>query len=436
MQSYISRLWNNRLFKNILVLMSGTVGAQIIGMALIPIITRLYGPETYGGLGVFIALIGALTPVASLAYPIAIVLPKSDNTATVLVRLSTLIAAIFCFLLLMLLWLSGSWGIEKLGATTLGVYIYLVPVAIFFGAYQTISQQWLIRKQAFTGISKVSMLHAIINNGTKALAGLYAPLIGVLISIHTVAILLRAMLTDYIGKQIATGKALNGSPQIIKTKLEVAKEYNDFPIFRAPQVLISALSHSLPVLILNTFFGIATAGFYSLARTALDLPAALIGNSVQSVFYPHFNEMVKTDKKTLPFLLKTTLGLAGVSAIPFLIVLLFAPNLFEFVFGREWHRAGEYAQWMAVWLFFSLVSRPTISAVPVYEKQRWFLGFEVFTTIFVLGSIYAGYKFFNDDLVAIAAYSLARAITYFILIIKILLVAKSYDARMSKSMVR
>lgn len=427
MQEYIAKVWRNKLIKNVLVLMGGTVGAQIIGMSLIPIITRLYGPEAYGGLGVFVALIGTLTPVACLAYPIAIVLPKSDRTANALAKLSTFIAVIFCSIVLVVLWLSGDWGVEKLGISALGNYIYLIPVAIFFGAYQTISQQWLIRKQAFRSIANVSMVHAVINNGTKALAGLYAPLIGVLIAIHTVAIVLRAMLTDYVGKKVITNDGTIDVKENVEQKHNVAKEYSDFPVYRAPQVFISALSHSLPVLILNTFFGVATAGFYSLARTALDLPAALIGNSVQSVFYPHFNQMVKTDKKTLPLLLKTTLGLAGLCAIPFLIVLVFSPIIFEFVFGSDWYRAGMYAQWMAVWLFFSLISRPTISAIPVFDIQRWYLAYEVVTTIFIIGSIYLSYMFFNDDLVAVAAYSIARAISYVLLLVKVLLVAKNYD---------
>lgn len=55
---------------------SGTAMAQVISMLLAPIITRLYGPEAYGMMGTFMAIIGIFTPIAALTYPIAIVLPK------------------------------------------------------------------------------------------------------------------------------------------------------------------------------------------------------------------------------------------------------------------------------------------------------------------------------------------------------------------------
>ncbi|MBO1928615.1 hypothetical protein J4731_01440 [Providencia rettgeri] len=52
-----------------------------------PIITRLYGPEVFGILGTFTAILTVITPIAALTYPIAIVLPKSDAMLKVLLFL-------------------------------------------------------------------------------------------------------------------------------------------------------------------------------------------------------------------------------------------------------------------------------------------------------------------------------------------------------------
>ena len=67
---------------------TGNAGAQTIAVAFAPIITRLYGPEAFGMLGMFVAMVGLLTPVAALAYPMAIVLPKEDSEAKGIAQVS------------------------------------------------------------------------------------------------------------------------------------------------------------------------------------------------------------------------------------------------------------------------------------------------------------------------------------------------------------
>src|SRR5690606_33706852 len=110
---------------------------------------------------------------------------------------------------------------------------------------------------------------------------------GILISIHILAIAIRSALTSYIGKKI-TDTSIKDNGKVI-TLRKVAYEYRDFPLYRAPQAVLNAASQSLPILMLTSFFSPSIAGFYTLTRTVLALPATLLGSSVQSVFYPHFN---------------------------------------------------------------------------------------------------------------------------------------------------
>ncbi|MEI8616630.1 oligosaccharide flippase family protein [Pseudoalteromonas sp. B193] len=65
---------------------------------------------------------------------------------------------------------------------------------------------------------------------------------------------------------------------------EVALIYRDFPLYRAPQQFINALSQSLPILMLASFFGPASAGFYTLAKTVMAIPSTLVGKAVGDVF--------------------------------------------------------------------------------------------------------------------------------------------------------
>lgn len=421
----LQKIWQNRLVKSVLLVASGTAGAQAIGMAFIPFITRTYGPEVYGMLGAFIALTGVLTTLAALAYPVAIVLPKSDNTAKALVKLSLLIAASISLVILIVLWLAGDWIMPRLAAASLIDFVFFIPLVMFLTACQDIAQQWLIRKKAFKGIANVSIAHSLFNYGSQALAGVYAPLAGVLISIHTLAIAIRSVLTAYIGKKVTVTSDIVKQENISLRK--VAYEYRDFPLYRAPQVVLNAVSQSLPILMLTAFFGPASAGFYTLTRTVLSLPSTLLGSSVQSVFYPHFNEAVLASNKTLPLLIKATAALAAIGIWPFLIVILLGPFLFEFIFGEEWQEAGKYAQWLSVWLFFGLINRPSVSSIPVFRMQRWFLGYEVGSVILRAIAIYLGFFYFSSALTAIAVFSTVGAILNIYLIVSTFFAAKRFD---------
>src|SRR5690606_1762083 len=68
--------------------------------------------------------------------------------------------------------------------------------------------------------------------------------------------------------------------------LALARRYRDFPLFRAPQLLLNSASLGLPVVLLAAFFGPSVAGQYSLAWSLLFAPVLLAGRAVSSVLYP------------------------------------------------------------------------------------------------------------------------------------------------------
>jgi len=57
------------LLRNVFAVASGTAAAQVVVFAFSPLITRIYSPEVFGLQGVFLSLIGILSPVIALRYP-------------------------------------------------------------------------------------------------------------------------------------------------------------------------------------------------------------------------------------------------------------------------------------------------------------------------------------------------------------------------------
>lgn len=69
--------------KDVGKLVSGTVVAQVVGIILIPIITRVFSPEIYGLATIFISIVSILTVVSRLRYELAILLPKGEEKSMV-----------------------------------------------------------------------------------------------------------------------------------------------------------------------------------------------------------------------------------------------------------------------------------------------------------------------------------------------------------------
>lgn len=402
-----NRVWRSRFARNVAVVATGTAGAKAITMAFAPLITRIYGPEAFDLLGIFMAILAIVTPIAALTYPIAIVLPKSDQDALGLAKLSALLAFGMASLLAVIILIFGDALAALLSLESVAGFLLLIPVAMLFAAFHQILQQWLIRKKQFKITAIVAVIQALTLNSAKAGIGWLHPVGVVLIILATAGNALHALLLWLgIRKQPAALAAAEENEKPVHIK-ELVKRHRDFPYFRAPQVAINALSHSLPVLMLASFFGPAAAGFYTLGKTVMGVPSTLIGKSVGDVFYPRITEAAHNKENLFRLILKATLALAAVGFVPFAIVIAFGPWLFSFVFGSEWVTAGEYARWLALWLYFGFLNRPSVAAIATLSMQDFFLIYEVMSVLLRGAALYYGFLILNDDLIAVMLFSIS-----------------------------
>src|SRR5699024_4844987 len=237
---------------------------------------------------------------------------------------------------------------------------------------------------------------------------------------------LKATLMASLSKKSSYKEVENNVDEELKTTKQLAKEHYDFPMYRAPEMILNATSNGLPVLMLSTFFGPAAAGFYSIGKTVLRLPAELIGKSVGDVFYPRIAEAAN-NKENLPLLIKkATLALAGVGILPYGLIIIFGPTIFSLVFGSDWAVAGEYARWIAIWSYVGFMNRPSVRSLPVLSAQRFHLIYTIIILITRVLALAIGYYIFHSDLIAVALFRISVAILNFGLITITLRIAKRY----------
>ena len=398
-----NRIWQSRFARNVSIVASGTAGAQAITIAFAPIITRLYGPEAFGLLGTFMAITAIMVPIAALTYPTAIVLPKNDQDALGLARLSVMLSIVMAALVATILMFSGDRAAAALGVESVARYLLLIPVFMLFAAWMQIAHQWLIRKKEFSVVARSALAHSLIVNSAKSGIGWFHPVGAVLIVLATFGQALHAALL-LIG---ARRRYHHRSESSRATLRQLAHRHRDFPFYRAPQSFINAASGSLPVLMLAAFFGPVAAGFYTLAKMVMGMPTILIGKAVNDVFYPRITEALHKGENLPRYILQTTAVLFAIGLIPYGIVILTGPWLFSLVFGGEWNTAGEYASWLSIWLLIAFSAQPSATAIPVLSLQKEFLVYEIVSVLLRVSAIVTGVQIFESAVMAVALFSLS-----------------------------
>lgn len=415
------RIRRSPFIKNVLIVATGTAGAQAITLAFSPIITRLYGPEAFGLQGAFMAVLALTTPIAALTYPIGIVLPKHDDEAKGLAQLSARIALAIAAVLIVVFLFGAAPIAHLLNMEEIQNYLWLVPIAMLFTAWQSIMQQWLIRKKLFFITARIAVTQSLLLNSAKSALGLIWPTGAILIILNTLGNVLYSVQLWLGARRWGKADAQILTPPKHQPSLKaLAYQHRDFPFYRTPQVLLNAISQSAPTLILASLFGPAIAGFYTLSRAVTSAPVELLGNSIGNVFYAQIAESVNAGENPIPFLHKATLSALALATPPFLIVMFWGAPLFAWVFGSQWYTAGQYAQWVAIWLLFSLAARPVIAIIPVINLQGSFLIAEAIFIFLRVGGLLIGGLVYNEALTAVALYAIASAGLYISLYIMVM----------------
>lgn len=392
------------------VVATGTAGAQAIAMAFSPAITRIYGPETFGAMGTFIAIFEMVSPLAALSYPLAMVLPKQDSDAIGLAKISLWIALLTSLITALVLILFKTPIVEAFNLHAIEPFLLILPVTMFFSVLMTSSSQWTIRKRLFNLKAKSAILQAFIIGLMKAGLGLLNPSAVILIGTTSFGYLLQAIL---IGVGVREKNKEDKPSKLSNYEATgLLKQYKDFAYYRTPQIFLNSVGQSLPILMLANLFTPAAVGFYVLARTVLFVPSNLIGTSVAEVFYPKFVETIRNGESGKKLLVKACATLAAIGSLPYLVLIAFGPWLFALIFGADWKEAGEYSRWMSIWLFVVLVTRPIIAAIPALSLQGLFLAFEAIAVLIRVLAILIGYLWIGTALGAVMAFSLSNAIIY------------------------
>lgn len=414
--------------QNFAMLFSSNLISQLIGLMMLPIISRLYPPEIYGVFSIFIVLVTTIGVFASFKYEAALVLPTTDKEFKALLHLTLFLLVIVTFLSIIIFGFFGASIFSYFKRPQLYSYWYLLPISVFLLGMRNIIGGWNVRDKEY---KKSSIIGIIRNISGRVLNILYALvftasflgliwgdlLTSLLILVLNFVMIITPKIKPYL-KRSTWGEMR-----------AVARKYRSYPFVIFPGSLLEMVSSQLPIYFFAAQTQDAFVGLYVFGERLLSIPLTMINNAIAPVFLQKIVE-VKQDREEEMWAItrKLLIYLLGVIIIPFSFLIVFGDILFKYVFGSAWETSGIITGYLGLYYILQMMWVPTCSVFNALRKEKVLFSFSMLIFITRVSILSIGVVFL-DSLSTIFYYSIGNATIYFL---GILFIAKTLKGNVLK----
>ena len=390
------------IYKNILILFSGSSIAQLIPLLATLLLTRIFTKEQFGVFFIYSSLCMVFSMVISLKLELAIVLPSKKDDGRLMFLISLIVSATLSLLAFIIISFFYDSIAKIFGERSLGTLLYLLPISLFLlGIIQSCSY-WFNRNNNFKNISiaKItkSTFSSIIQIGLGLASFLKYGLVVGLIS-GQLATALYSLYFSFKNKVVRT-RDLS-----FEKMFNLVNKYKAIPLFNTSIAVSNTLSNHLPIFLLTSFYSLEITAFYGLANRIIATPMSLLSSSVGEVFYNEATKRFNNGENLRRLVISSYKKLTKIAIIPSLLLLFLAPVLFTFFFGADWKQAGIFAQIIIPWLFLGFLNYPISYIFTILNKQKQLLVYNILLLIFRFLALFAGFKVFQSVTYTIAFFA-------------------------------
>ena len=321
----MNSILSNEFNRNVTKLVLGTGFAQIIPIALTPILTRIYSPEDFGIFAIYMAIASILGVIATARYELSIVLPKNDKNALDIFYLCNIVSFSLSFIFFIFIYIFTEELNIFIGLDSYSNILFLLPLSIIAaGLLQSLSYL-LVRRKEFSSLSKSKIFLSGGYSSSQLTFGSIFSASGLNLSIGYISGQFFSIFY-LIKKNWAFLKSRDFSTRRI---YNIAKKYKKFPMYSSPGAIMDTSAVQVPIILINKFFNSNLTGQFSLTMRIINLPLAFIGSSISQVL---LNKIADSDHthpdRVLPLLINLTFKLL-IFILPLVIIcFLFGEELF------------------------------------------------------------------------------------------------------------
>jgi O-antigen/teichoic acid export membrane protein len=359
------------MLRDVGILLKGTILAQALGFLFVPILSRIYDPSAFGDFAVYQAALLIVTVIACLRFDQAILTAGDYIEAVDLFILCCVVASGVALLVLIgVLIFTQLPSLNQSFLGTLSIF-WLVPATLVAGLSLAASALFT-RMSEFKISASSKMFQSAANGGIAIPVGLLAPIPAGLV------------LADMAGKTIVIWIAIrhcvlpNRTSWNAKRLKALATTYSQFPKISVLGGLLNNGGSFLTPVVVYHIYGAHLAGQYSLVDRAVGLPLGLLVVTLSQAFSAHFGRLLRENPQDARAYFTTLVGRCALfGLIPVAGLLLTAPLLFPFIFGKAWQVAGLFAQILALNYLSAIIVGPVMTALVIAGKLGWQMFWEL-----------------------------------------------------------
>jgi len=348
-----------------LKLLSGAVVVQLVAIALTPLLARLFTPEEFGLTALYLSILSILTVVSTAKYEQAIMLPHCNQDARNLFWLVQILSIGFALFILLMVVFFGEEISQVFDNAALRPWLWLLPVSIVMHGFLQGCIFYANRNKQFGIITQNTILQGGSLNAGRVVTGfMQIPINGLLLS-------------QLLSQAIATFQICWHNRNVIFQKgnlsrhslLGMAKVYASYPKYNLLLNFTNNLSGALPVLMFTRGFSAEAAGLFAFGYALIFKPIGFFAQSLSQVLSQKIIEQYHNNMPIFNPLHKLVKKQFSMGILPFAMLGLLAPMMFQWVFPESYHPAGIYIQILTPW-FFLVYLTSSLSFLPELLKQQ------------------------------------------------------------------
>ena len=352
-------------FRRMLQLTSVNLLSQLLTIASIPYLTRVYVPIDFGKLALFNSTLIILYVIGCMRFDQLMYAAKNKQAVNNFLSIGMKMAfGVFAIIF------SISFGVIKYLNES---YIFLlVPVVMLMYSFVQLLTSNLSIDGMYKPVSIAVMLKTIVMllvqctmhrylNGDALILGV---VLGVIIQFCTLACYSR--------------KAL----KVIFLKTDLTFATIKKSMLSTTQSIFGAVSGQLPIMAIPSIYGMEVNGLYSMATKLTQLPLILITNAIRPLILGDFNRKASCNIETKKTLFFGTFILSIIAVIAIIAINILAEPFFAWFSGEKWRLSGEIAGLLSFWLMTTFANLFALSYQTVIGNFKLLLCHELLLLFF------------------------------------------------------
>lgn len=389
-----AKLTKGSFSHNVLLMFIGTAIGQMGSIILSPALTRIYTPDDFGVLGIYMMFISVLSLIASLRYELAIPLIETEEEAANILAVSTISLFSISFIIGIILYFIPS--VPDYMQSSIGLlwqYRMLIPIGVFaIGAYQ-ICVSYATHKQTFKAISQ-----------TKVYQGYGGPIIQIILGLagaNIWGLIIGFVIGQSMGASMLFKKLIPHPRQIIKDIScqgikSMAWRFRNFPLISSFAAIISVLgSDSILLIAIPIIYNSTTVtGFIFLINRIVGRPLLMVSTSILQVYMGDVSKTQNSDQKAMRDRFLKVLRFQFIIVFAWLAIINSTANyLIPFVFGEEWTDCVPYIYILTISYLPQMTLHAVTHTLQILEKQKLSATWDIcrllaIICVFIFGHIY------------------------------------------------